>query len=171
MRKEKVLRVYKNWEELSEEEKAKEVENSYGDYILVQSYYDMKLTDFNYELDILKEKYNVDFELKIFDRSTAIKDIIFKEEPFEFRLDKILIDEYHESFVESDIELYKDKLKTLNFGFLSSVRLIIEKYDELFLDYIGDDFEPFVVDDFIYNEVEFLVEETVIDSKGSFNNG
>jgi hypothetical protein len=160
--------TYANWDELSEERKKEEIESEMNVESNMQWYYDLKLEDFKYHLEHLEKHYDIEFELSVYDRSRAIKNIVFKNDPFEFRVDEIKIDEYHSYYNEDDDDEYqehkllKDKVKQLNEKFLPQLHELINDYDELFLDYLGDDYELFIVENFKANDVEFIIDEKTI---------
>jgi len=164
---EKVYEVtYATWDELSEERKKEEIESKMNDENTMLFYYELKLEDFNYHLEHLKKHYDIEFELKVYDRSRAIKDIVFKNDPFEFRVDTIKVDEYHSYYNEDDDDEYQEKAEELNEKFLPQLRELINDYDELFLDYLSsfkiDDYELFIIENFKANDVEFIIDEKTI---------
>jgi hypothetical protein len=166
MKKVLIEKTYATWDELSEERKKEVLENEMNDYSNLQLYYDLKLEDFNYHLEHLKKHYDIEFELKVYDGSRAIKDIVFKNDPFEFRVDTIKIDKYHPYYIEEDLEEYQQKLKQLNDKFLIDIKQLILDYDDLFLDYYNDDYEFFVLENLKADDGDerFLIEEKVIEN-------
>jgi hypothetical protein len=154
--------TYANWDELSEERKKQVLENEMNNERIMQLYYDFKIENFNYHLEELGREYNIDFDYDIYDRSRAIKNIVFKNDPYEFRVDTIKVDEYHSYYNEDDDKEYQEKVKELNKKFLPQFKELINDYDELFLDYLGDDYEFFVIENFKANDVEFIIDEKTI---------
>lgn len=156
-----VKRTYATWEELDEVRQHEELENAYEDQVINDMYWKSLWERYEMLLDDLAEKYNIDFEVTVHDKSRAIKTLDIKFHPFYFKIDKLY---FEDDTPIDEINLLRPVLEKLNTEFLEELNDVISDYDCLFYNQIFDelDYETFIIDSFINNDYEFLLKEEVI---------
>lgn len=136
MRKEIVEKTYAMFNELNEKQKEAFIKEAHKDEMLVDWYFEYEYEGYQSNLDHLKTKYNVDFDVILQPNSNEIKDLIIKKE-----LDQ-----------ETKQKLYDDLLDVLN------------SYGTLFKGEIDYQFVNFITDYYLSTGYEFLIDEKVIEN-------
>ena len=139
MKKEIVEKIYVNFDELSEHGQHQEIKKARKDDYLVDWYFEYENEGYQLNIDDLKERYDVDFDIDFFRNSTDIKSLKFK---------------------------YDDDLLHLNYDkFYDELLDIINSYEFLFKGELDDNFDDWVKNYFIDTDVEFLVSEKVVNNE------
>lgn len=144
MRKEIVEKIYLKFEELSEHKQHQEIKEARNNVWLKQRYFEYEFDGYQLNIDDLKERYNVDFEIEFFEErnNTDIKGVNFKN---------------------------KDDLLHLNYDeFYDELLAIVYSYEFLFKNELDDNFDVWVRDYFIDTDTEFLISQRVIEDNDNY---
>jgi hypothetical protein len=180
MREEKILRVYKQWEELSEDQK-KEIHTKELDNELYTSMYqDLKMQVYNFDLKTLQKKHDLMLEpiytqgsqhdllgFKSIEDKYDNQSITYKDQEFYMisylsgikRFDFDIEFGYHDIQNETMI-LYAKQLRQKIEDFVKDFLKMYEEFEEFFMYGSDKNYEYFVLD--MCEDQEYLIEEMVV---------